>query len=214
VSTSTHRNSEERASEAVVWDFGNVLVRWDPWLAVRDRYTRAEWDDFRSRAGFDALNLRSDAGLARAEGIAELEAVDPWLALVYRHYTNNFAAAVPGPVAGTSDLVRELAARGVRQFGLTNWSAEDVHLAPHLAPAIALLEGIVVSGEERIAKPDPRIFRILVERHRLDPGSALFIDDSPVNLAAASGLGFRTVLFTGADALCAILASAGLISRP
>lgn len=209
MSTSTRPTSEEVT--AVVWDFGNVLIGWAPDRAVIGRYTPAEWEDFRVRARFDELNRRADAGLSHAVGIAELEAQDPWLAEVYRHYTTNFAASLTGPVPGVADLVRAVHARGLRQYGLTNWAAEDFHHARRSIPVLGMLDAVVVSGIEGVAKPDPRIFQVLVDRHGLVPERSAFVDDSPANVATAAGLGFRALHFTSAPGLRAALAQLGVL---
>lgn len=195
---------------AVVWDFGNVLVRWDPWLAVRDRYTSGEWEDFLSRSGFDALNRRCDAGTTRAAGVAELARADPWLAEVYAHYARRMGHSLAGPVAGTWELVRTLARRGVPQYGLTNWPAEDYHHAERAIGVLPLLDGVVVSGRVGVAKPDPAIFRILLDRFALQPERTVFVDDGAANVAAARRLGFRAVLFHDAGQLARVLVGNGL----
>lgn len=196
---------------AVAWDFGNVLVRWDPYLAVRDILTSTQWSDVRVRSGFDALNRRSDAGMSRAAGVAELEAVDPALAAVYAHYARNMGASLAGPVPGTADLVRELARRAIPQYGLTNWPAEDYHHAERVIDVLPLLTGVVVSGRVGVAKPDPGIYHVLLDRFGLEAARTLFIDDGAANIGAARSLGFRTVRFRGAAHLAPVLAGLGLL---
>ncbi|NCD19005.1 MAG: HAD family phosphatase [Actinobacteria bacterium] len=199
---------------AVVWDFGNVLIRWDPYLAVRDILTQAQWEDFRRRSGFDELNRRCDAGLTRADGVAELELLDPWLAQVYAHYARNMGASLAGAVPGTAELVRALDERGVPQYGLTNWPAEDFHHAERHIAVLPVLAGVVASGREGVAKPDPAIYRILVDRFGLEPADTLFVDDSAPNVQAALDLGFRAVRFRDAAQLAAEFVRLGLLPGP
>ena len=111
---------------------------------------------------------------------------------------------------GTHDLVRELHAAGVRQFGLTNWSHELYPHAPQTYPVVGLLEDVVVSGTERLAKPDPAIYRLAADRAGLPPDRLVFIDDNPANVAAARELGFHGLLFSGAAPLRADLRDLGL----
>ena len=118
--------------------------------------------------------------------------------------------SIPGPVAGSARLVRDLLSAGVRVLGLTNWSAETFHHAEPAAPVIGLLEDVLVSGQVGIAKPDPRIFRLLASRYALEPGRTVFTDDSAPNVAAAAAEGFDAVLFTDADDLRADLVRRGL----
>lgn len=108
-------------------------------------------------------------------------------------------------------MVDALRAAGVRVLGLTNWSAETFHHAVPAAPVIGRLEAVVVSGREGVAKPDPRIFRLLAERHGLDPARTVFADDSRANVEAAAALGYQAVLFTTAEALRAELVARGAL---
>jgi len=108
-------------------------------------------------------------------------------------------------------VLGELRAAGVRVLALSNWSAETFPVARARFEFLDWFEGIVLSGEVRVGKPDPRIFAHLVERFALDPATALFVDDAPVNVAAAARLGFHAVLFSGAEALRAELVEHGLL---
>ena len=191
--------------DAVLFDLGNVLVRWQ-WRAALVGVADDDHLD-RFAAGFPALNARLDAGEPWAEVVAGLAERDPALAHVLGLYRERYALSLTGPVPGSARIVAELKAAGVRLVGLTNWSAETWDAALPAAPAIGLLDAIVVSGFEGVAKPDPRIFAIAVSRHGLVPARTLFVDDAPVNVAAAAALGFDAVLFTGADDLrCALTA--------
>jgi 2-haloacid dehalogenase len=108
-------------------------------------------------------------------------------------------------------ILEELHAAGTRLVALTNWSAE---LFPHAEAAfdfLALFEGIVVSGREGVAKPDPAVFDLLLSRYDLDPGNTVFVDDSPANVAAAAAVGLTALVFTGADRLRADLSRLGLL---
>ncbi len=195
----------------VVLDLGNVLVRWDPRLAFAGHLTDAEVDAFFADVDFPELNLRQDAGRPWSEARAEVARRHPAHVAALDRYVEHFADTLPGPVPGSAALVDELRAAGVRLLGLTNWSAETFRHAVPAAPAIGLLEDVLVSGREGIAKPDPRIFRLLADRYHLDPAATLFADDSPRNVAAAAAEGYVAVLFTTADALRADLVVHGLL---
>ena len=127
-------------------------------------------------------------------------------------YVDRFAHSLTGPVPGSEAVVRDLAAAGVRLLGLSNWSSELFHHAPAAAPAIALLEDVLVSGDVGLAKPDPAIFVLLIERYGLDAPATVFVDDSPANVAAAADVGLDALLFTGADRLRADLVARGLLA--
>lgn len=199
--------------EAVIWDFGNVLIGWDPFAAVSSRFSEDAWEDFLVRGEFHERNRRADAGVPRQVEIDALRAIDPVLADVYRCYVDNYAAGLI-PELPANRLVARLAEAGVRQFGITNWSAEEIHVAPDHATGIALLEDYVVSGREGVAKPDPRIFEIALERFGVAAERALFVDDVEENCEAAAALGMMTHLHVGDDAverLEARLADLGLL---
>lgn len=182
--------------EAVIWDFGNVLIGWDPYAAVSSRYGTAQWEDFLERGEFHERNRRADAGIPRATQIDELAMIDETLAAIYGMYVENFELALI-PELPANQLVAELHGAGVPQYGLTNWSAEEISIAPSLASGIPLLRDYVVSGRERLIKPDPEIFTLTVERFDLDPGRTLFIDDVAANVDAARGVGLLAHHYLG-----------------
>ncbi|WP_199424035.1 HAD family hydrolase [Actinotalea solisilvae] len=196
--------------DAVLFDLGQVLVRWDPWLPFRGRHPEADVRRFFDEVDFAAFNHRQDAGRPWAEARAELEATHPQHVGLLDVYVEHFAEAVPGPVEGADALVDDLRAAGVRVLGLTNWSAETFHVAPTTAPVVGRLEDVLVSGREGLAKPDPRIFGLATRRFGLDPARTLFTDDAPVNVDAAARAGFRTELFTSHDALRGTLRALGV----
>lgn len=196
----------------VVLDFGNVLVGWDPYGAFPHR-TRAEVDAWMTEVDFPALNLAQDAGRSWADARASLDD-RPHLQPMLDEYVAGFAGTLTGPVPGSAELVDELHAAGVRLLGLTNWSAELFGHAAPAAPATTRMEHVVVSGRVGLAKPDPAIFRYLAQEHDVDPARAVFVDDSPANVAAARDLGFHAVRFTDVRALRGALRALGLPVRP
>jgi 2-haloacid dehalogenase len=197
--------------DTVVYDFGNVLVGWDPYGAFPGR-SRAEVDAWMTETDFPALNHAQDAGRSWADARASL-ADRPHLVPLLDEYVAGFAGTLTGPVPGSAELVEELRAAGVRLLGLTNWSAELFGHAAAAAPATTRMEHVVVSGQVGLAKPDPAIFRHLVATHDVDPARAVFVDDSPANVATADRLGFRTVRFTDTATLREALRSHGVSAR-
>lgn len=199
--------------EAVFWDFGMVLIGWNPYGAVESRFSREEWDDFVVRGEFYLRNHRADWGNPRQQEIDALHAIEPHLADVYRAYVENYAGGLV-PELPANRLVAALAEAGVPQYGITNWSAEEIEIAPRFASGIALLGGYVVSGIERVAKPDPRIFEIALDRYGVPAERALFVDDVAENCEAAAALGMMTHHHVGEDAvdrLEALLVALGLL---
>jgi 2-haloacid dehalogenase len=199
--------------DGVVWDFGNVLIRWDPIPAIAAGIGDADARRFMESYDFRSWNHAQDAGRTWAQGLAVLETEAPeWLA-AGAAYVDNFPLSLLGPVPGTHELVRELAAAGVPQVGLTNWSAELYPHAPATYDVIELLRDVVVSGQERLAKPDPAIYRLVAERAGIPLERLAFIDDSAANVAAAAALGMRAIQFTEASRLREELATLSLPTR-
>jgi len=202
--------------DTLVLDLGDVLVRWDPRRALVGRLPDVEVRAFLDDFDFRTFNVGQDAGRSWADGRALLRATAPHLVPAMDMFVEHFADTLVGPVPGMASVVQDATDAGLRLLGLTNWSAETFHLAEPAAPAIGLLEDVVVSGREGVAKPDPRIFDLLATRHGVDPGRAVFVDDSPANVAAARAYGFDAVLFTSAQHLRAELDVRGIAlgSRP
>ncbi|WP_436327071.1 HAD family hydrolase [Brevibacterium sp. FAM 27836] len=195
----------------VVFDLGNVLIGWDQSGPLADRMSAEEWRDFAAEADFSALNSASDAGVPVAEIVARAAATDPRHGEIISLYYERFEKSLTGPVEGMAEVVAELKDSGTRLLGLSNWAAETFHHAPAAAPAINELEDVVVSGREKLIKPDPAIFHVLTERFDLDPSRTVFVDDLPSNIEAARKLGFIGLVFTDAQSLRRDLAGLGLL---
>lgn len=194
----------------VVWDFGGVLIGWDPFPAVAAGVGDAEARRFFDEFDFHSWNYACDAGLSWAEAMARIEQEQPRWLEHGRAYVDNFPLSLTGEIPGTHDLIRELYAAGVRQFGLTNWSHELYPHAPQSYAVLGLLADVIVSGTEKLAKPDPAIYRLAAERAGLPAEQLAFVDDKPENVAAARELGFHGLVFTDADTLRTDLRTLGL----
>ena len=203
-----------RRVDAVLFDLGNVLVRWDPYLPYQGHYPRDVVERFFRESDFEALNHAQDAGEPWPSLRAGLAARRPDLVPMLDVYLADHRRAVPGEVPGAAGTVRGLRAAGLHVFGLTNWGAENWHVAAEQAPVIGLLEGVVVSGHEKVAKPDPEVFRRAIERFELDPARTLFTDDSERNVEAAAAVGFRVHRFENHSALQGLLRTLGVRLAP
>jgi 2-haloacid dehalogenase len=192
-----------------VYDFGNVLIGWDPYGPYPDR-PRAEIAAFYEAVDFDTINHAADAGTPYTVLLERLALTHPHLVDDLRRYVDHFELSLTGPVEGSAELVTELKGLGLRLYGLTNWQAETFHAAEPSAPAIGLMDDVIVSGREGMAKPDRRIFELVVERFGVDPARAVFIDDKAVNVDAARHVGFHGVVFTSTEALRKDLRALGL----
>ena len=203
--------STPKTPDAVVFDLGGVLIRWDPRHLYRQLMPEDEIDAFLDEVGFHAWNHEQDAGAAWGPAVEEHAALFPHRRELLAAYPARFPDSLDGPVEGTVAILAELHAAGTRLVALTNWSAE---LFPHAEAAfefLALFEGIVVSGREGVAKPDPAVFDLLLSRYDLDPARTVFVDDSPANVAAAAAAGLQALAFTGPDQLRRDLSRLGLL---
>lgn len=196
--------------DTVVLDLGQVLVRWDPHQAFSGRLPVRDTEAFLTDFEFTEFNHLQDAGRSWADARRALAASAPEHLPALDVFVAHFADTLTGPVPGMYELVRDLRALGIRLLGLTNWSAETFPLAEPAAPAIGLLEDVLVSGEVGIAKPDPRLFALLTDRFALRPEHTVFVDDSAVNVAAGAAAGFDALLFTSAEDLRAALVARGV----
>ncbi len=202
----------EPAPTTVVFDLGGVLVDWDPRHLYRQLMPEEDIDAFLDEIDFHGWNRAQDAGRGWAEAVDELAARHPHRRELIAAYAERYDEAIAGEVAGTVALLDELAARGSRLLALTNWSAETFPRARRRFPFLDRFEGIVVSGEEQVTKPDPEVFRRLLERYDVPPDEVVFVDDSAVNIEAARRLGMTALLFTGPEQLRGDLAALGLVS--
>jgi 2-haloacid dehalogenase len=211
IARTNHDTTPDGSPSGVVWDLGNVLIEWDPYAAVAAGVGPEEARRFLEAEDFDFLawNHGPDSGLTWAEAEAQVRRTHPHWAEHASAYRAHFAASLVGEVTGTVEILRELHAAGVPMWGLTNWSHELYPHAPARFEFLGLLDDVVVSGTERVAKPDPRIFEVVRARTGRDLGELLFVDDRAANVQAAREAGMDGVVFTDADTLRADLRARG-----
>ncbi|MGZ4597965.1 MAG: HAD family hydrolase [Actinomycetes bacterium] len=198
------------APSTVVFDLGGVLIDWDPRHLYRRLLPDDEIDDFLDEIGFAEWNHAQDAGGSWDEAVEALAARHPHRRELIAAYPRRYPETMAGPIEGTVRLLTQLRAAGTRLLALTNWSAETFHHAVSTFGFLEMFEDIVVSGVEGVAKPDPRLFTLLIERFALVPAETVFIDDSAANVAAAAELGLTALRFRDPDALRADLRRLGL----
>ncbi len=198
---------------AVVFDVGRVLVQWDlRHLFAKLIADRDELDWFLSTVVTPEWHFQHDAGRALAEMVEERAAQYPDHAHLIRAYAQRFNETIPGPVPGSLELVEALHQRGVPLYAITNFGHE---LWARFRPTWSVFErfaDIVVSGTEKIAKPDPAIYALASRRFGHPPGEMLFIDDNEANVIAAQQSGWQVHLFVDAAVLAADLKARQLIS--
>ncbi|MBE7171930.1 MAG: HAD family phosphatase [Williamsia sp.] len=188
--------------DTIVFDFGGVLIDWNPRHVFRQLFEdedKMEW--FLSNVCTDEWNVQQDKGRLLKEGTALLKASHPaeHHALIEAYY-GRWEEMLKGEISETVEILHELR-KTYKVYGLTNWSAETFPIAQQRFPFLQVFDGIVVSGEEKLIKPDPAIFHLLTERYGLKPEHSVFIDDNSKNVAAARTIGFEAIQFTTADEL-------------
>ena len=197
----------------IVFDIGNVLIEWHPERAFARHFsdpaaTRAWLEEI----DFLAWNYEFDRGRSFLEGLAAAEATHPGRTGPLTGYLAGFAQTIRNPIAGSWALIDGLQTAGRPLYAITNFAAEtwphalDVH--PRLGSAF---RDVVVSGQERMVKPQPEIYRLLLARNGLAAESCLFIDDNADNVAGARAIGMAAHHFTSPAALEDDLARRGLL---
>ena len=177
----------------IVFDFGGVLVDWNPEYLFKDVFSdRSELEHFLNNICTPDWNEQQDAGRSLSEATQILQALHPQYRDQIRLYYDEWTTMLGGPIGQNVRLLKPLQAN-YRLFGLTNWSAETFPIPYDLYPFFGDFEGIVVSGQEKLIKPDERIYLLLLERYELSAAECLFIDDNERNIRAASALGWHTL---------------------
>ena len=200
------------ATEAVVFDLGGVLIDWDPRRLYRKLLAdEAAVEEFLATITTAEWNAEQDRGRPFAEAVAELVERHPAYAAAIAAYHERWPEMLGGEIPGTVAVLAELRDAGVPLYALSNWSAETFRLTRDRFPFLGWFDGLVVSGEEGVIKPDRRIFELLLERFGLVAAATLFVDDSPANVAAARAVGMDAVRFRDAAALRRDLAARGLL---
>lgn len=177
----------------IVYDFGGVLMDWNPRYFYRDVFEDVEEMEYFLREVCSLeWNSQVDAGRPFAVIVEELIALFPKYENEIRLYQSNWINMVGGAIEENVATIHHLKKK-YRLFGLTNWSAETFPLVFEKYAFFKELEGIVVSGAEKIIKPDERIYKILLSRYELNAQECLFIDDNKDNIIAAEKLGFQCI---------------------
>lgn len=181
----------------IIFDFGGVLIDWNPvYLYQKVFKTEEEAKYFLENICRYDWNLLQDEGRSLAEGTLLLQKKFPEYTHEIALYYGRWEEMLGGTFVENTKLIKPLKER-YKVYGLTNWSAETLPLAMNRYDFFHDLDGIVVSGEEKIVKPDRRLYEILLERYDLRAEESLFIDDNAANIETARVLGFHVVHFTG-----------------
>lgn len=198
--------------DAVIFDVGNVLYRWD----IRTLYAKliddpAEVDRFVAEVVTPEWHYQHDAGRPLAEMTAELKADYPTHTALIDAYVERWLETIPGPVPGMIEIAETLAGKGVPLYAITNFGVEFWAMFRPTAPVFDLFDDIVLSGAEKVTKPDPAIYWLAIDRFGIDPARSLFIDDRLENVEGARACGLKAHHFRDAATLRPELEGFGLL---
>jgi len=205
-------DAEMPALEAIVFDIGRVLIQWDLRHLFAQLITdEEELDWFLSHVVTEQWHFEHDAGRPLAEMVPERKAQFPQYSALIDAYATRFNDTIPGPVPGSESIVDDLVARGWPLFAITNFGADFWPDFLPTAPVLGHFRDIVVSGVERMAKPDPAIFRLAERRFGFAAPAMLFIDDNVANIAAAQTEGWQVHHFRNAAGRRGYLGERGIL---
>jgi 2-haloacid dehalogenase len=199
--------------DAVLFDLGKVVLDWNP----RYYYERFFAGDETALAHFldevvaPAWIVEMDRGLPIAEAIGARQRLYPQHAELIGRWREGWPEMLRGEISGTVEILEELGSRGRRLYALTNFSHETWPVARARFDFLERFEHVVVSGEVGLVKPDPRIYRLAIERCRLQPARTVFVDDVPANVEGARAEGLLAVHFTTPERLRADLVKLGAL---
>lgn len=184
------------AIKNVIFDFGNVLVAWEPRHLYRKYFkTEAEVDYFLRNICTEEWNTDLDRGEPFEKLIQERIAKFPEFEEPIRFFKDRWEEMIYCAKDETVEFIFELKAGGYRLYGLSNWSAETFPIALKKYQFFELFDGIVISGQEGVVKPNAEIYRILLDRYGLKAGESVFIDDKEINVKAGEALGIKGIVF-------------------
>jgi len=183
--------------KAIIFDFGNVLLEWNPGLVYRHLFPNDAqgMERFFQEVNFMEWNLQQDKGRPFTEGVAVLSKQFPQYAQLIQAYHDRWKDSIGELITGTVDLVNQLKQAGYPLYGLSNWSAETFPYAREKYDFFDLFDDMVISGEVGHVKPDPEIFQILLDRIGRPAQECLVIDDSLPNIHQAEKMGFAVIHF-------------------
>jgi len=178
----------------IIFDFGGVIMDWDPRYFYRDYFKNdSEMEFFLGNIATNAWNIEQDRGRSLENGTEKLVKEHPLFEKEIRAYYDNWTTMLKGDIPQNVAVLRQLEGK-YPLYGLTNWSSETFPYALEHYDFFKVFEGkIVVSGDEKLIKPDPKIFYLLLNRYNIKAEESVFIDDNADNIKTARNLGFTTI---------------------
>lgn len=184
-------------TDAIIFDLGGVLIDWNPSYVFNKMFI----DEDQKKHFFENIcthewNEKQDAGRPLKEATEELVRKHPeWKEYIEAYY-GRWEEMLGGPIHGTVEVFRQLKETGkYKIYALTNWSAELFPIALERYEFLHWFDGRVVSGEEKMRKPYPEFYQLILDRFQLTPKETLFIDDNLRNAEAAENIGLKTIRF-------------------
>lgn len=182
--------------KAIVFDIGGVLLDWDPRYLYRKLIQDEEKiETFLHTVCTYSWNLEQDRGRSWAEAVADLSAKFPEHSALIQAYDERWVEMIDGAILGSVDIMMELRRRGYPLYAITNFSSEKLKIAMQAYPFLRGFNGMIVSGDVKLLKPDPAIYKALLDTYHLNPRELLFIDDRRENVQAAWECGFHAIHF-------------------
>jgi 2-haloacid dehalogenase len=179
----------------IIFDFGGVLVDWNPRHLFKNHFNNEnymEW--FLENICTDDWNLQQDKGRSLAEATALLQAQFPEFHTQIQRFYGEWETMLKGDIPGSVALLYRLKEK-YKMYGLTNWSDETIDIAYRRFSFFSAFDGIVVSGKEKVIKPDERIYQLLLDRYGIEAHNSVFIDDNIKNIKAAEAIGLNAIHF-------------------
>lgn len=200
------------AIDTVIFDLGGVLIDWNPRYLYRKIFkTDEEIEWFLGNICTAEWNDLQDEGRSFAEATEELIARHPEWEMPIRAWYDRWEETISGPIDGTVEILRTVRSSNHNLYALTNWSSESFPIALKKFDFLNWFDGIVVSGVEKMRKPDPRFFRVLFDRYAVEPGRSVFIDDNEKNIHAGRELGLNVIRFVSPEQLRTDLTKLGIV---
>jgi 2-haloacid dehalogenase len=196
-----------------VFDLGGVLIDWNPRYLYRKLFDGDDqaMEHFLDTVCTSSWNAQQDAGRTLAKACAALRSLHPDKSHLIDAWRHRYDEMLGGPIHGTVDLLTELRSRGVPLYALSNWSTETYPTALKRFDFLQWFRGVLLSGEARLLKPDPRFYELFFQTFSINPSHAIYIDDLQSNVETATNLGMHGILFTDPPALRKELESLGFI---
>ena len=196
----------------IVFDLGKVLIEWDPRHLYRKVFAdpaRMEW--FLAHVCHNDWNLEQDKGRSFDDAVKEATSRYPEYASEIAMYRDRWMDMVPGAIDGSVKILEELYDHGLPLYAITNWNGDTFRATRSRFPFLGLFNDIVVSGDEKLLKPEPAIFELLAKRNGIDLSDSLFIDDSMKNVKGCEAVGMMGHHFTSPESLRAALLALGVL---